>query len=103
MSDAGSTDDARVEPADDLPPEERELAKALPAVAVHKARSRERVRNVVSISIVVVTLIVAATIVAASLAGAEQADNVADLVFTPLVGLSGAILGFYFGGQDSTA
>ncbi len=103
MSPPEENDDAEIEPADDLSPDKAAVAAGMPPVAVHKARSRERVRNVVSIAIVASTVICGGLIAAAALWGSSRADDVADLVFTPLLGLSGAIVGFYFGGQDSTA
>lgn len=96
-------DDAKVEPADDLPPDRAAIAAGLPPVSVHKALSRERVRNVVSLTIVFATLVCGAAVVAAALLGSRRAGDVAQFVFTPLIGLVGAIVGFYFGGQDSTA
>lgn len=96
-------DDAQVEPVDDLPPDEQLVAAGLPPVGVHKARSRENVRNIVSVSIVLATLGIALAVAVAALLGSSRADEVADLVFTPMIGLAGAIVGFYFGGPDSTA
>ncbi len=103
MNPTEGSDDAEIEPAAGLSPEKAAVAAGMPPVAVHKARSRERVRNVVSIAIVTSTVVCGGLIAAAALAGSSRADEVADLVFTPLLGLSGAIVGFYFGGQDSTA
>ncbi len=96
-------DDAEIAPAVNLSPDEAALAAGMPPVSVHKARSRERVRNVVSIAIVVATLVCGAAIVVSILSGSRSGHAIADLVFTPLLGLAGAIVGFYFGGQDSTA
>jgi hypothetical protein len=96
-------DDAEVEPADDLSPDAAAMAAGLPPISVHKALSRERVRNVVSLTIVFATLVCGVSIVIAALLGSKHAHDIAQLVFTPLIGLLGAIVGFYFGGQDSTA
>jgi hypothetical protein len=97
------SNDARVEPASDLSADEAAIASGLPPVSVLKARSRERIRNVVSIVIVCTTLGCGIAIAVAAFLGSDRADDVAQLVFTPLIGLLGAIVGFYFGGQDSTA
>lgn len=103
MTGQEGSDDAEIEPVDELSPDDAARAASLPSVQVHKAVSRERIRNVVSVAIVIATLVCGTAVAVAALLGSHRADDVAQFVFTPLIGLAGAIIGFYFGGQDSTA
>lgn len=102
--DEEADDDAIIEPA---PPSEdpvREAAmEAMPQVIVHRARSRERMRNVISLSVLGATGATAAVAVVGLMAGADHVGSVTSGVLTPLIGLSGTVVGFYFGGKDSTA
>jgi hypothetical protein len=99
-----SLEDAVVEPVEVGDPERAlQLAhgstpQALPASVV---RTRERVRS--GIAIGMVTLTAAAGIAGgwATLVGSDQATSFLSGIFTPLLGVTGTVLGFYFSGKES--
>lgn len=67
------------------------------------SRERERVRSNLSYAIFGLTGLTGITTVVGALAGADGVDSVLNGVFTPLIGLSGAVIGFYFGGRDTSS
>ncbi|HUZ09988.1 MAG TPA: hypothetical protein VMU76_07460 [Acidimicrobiales bacterium] len=67
-----------------------------------KATRRENVRTVVAYSVVGVTLLLGCTLAGAYLGQAENVKSAIAGVFTPFLGVAGVIVGFYFGGKDST-
>lgn len=76
-----------------LPP--REVGDA----AYDPAQDREVMRRLLGIGILATTGLIGLIGAVAILAGSTDSANLLSGVFTPLVGLSGAVLGFYFGGD----
>lgn len=68
------------------------------------AKDREDMRRLLGIGVLVITGVIALVAAIAILAGSTDTQILLTGVFTPLVGLSGAVLGFYFGGgKDANA
>jgi hypothetical protein len=67
-----------------------------------KATRRENVRTVVAYSVVGITLLLGLALTGAYFAGAVNVKLAIGGVFTPFLGVAGVIIGFYFGGKDST-
>ncbi len=95
-----------VEPvsASSLTPEQKQEAESFPAVDTQwVARVREKVRTRITYLIVVSTLLVAFAGVGFYLGNAKGSGAMLTGVFTPLIGLAGTVIGFYFGGKDATS
>lgn len=73
------------------------------AVPTHIARARERVRSGIAIAMVGATAAAGVAGGWATLAGSSHATAFLAGVFTPLLGVTGTVLGFYFNGKDSTS
>jgi hypothetical protein len=85
---------AEIEPAD----------AGLPVVASREiAEMRERARMMVAAGVLATTALTVLAIVVNSLLGHDAPATALEPYFTALVGLSGAIIGWYFGGKGSTA
>lgn len=100
MNSPPGDDDATIEP---VPPSQiRPDDLGLPAVLPKEiAQLREKTRTVIACGVLVVTGLVALLAVGNSVfAWGGDAENI-DHYFTALVGLSGAIIGWYFGGRES--
>jgi hypothetical protein len=69
--------------------------------AYDPAPAREAMRNFISYAVLITTAVTAVAVVVNAALGGENPQIVMG-VFTALVGLSGTILGFYFGGKDNT-
>lgn len=67
------------------------------------AEDREDMRKWLGIGIIGTTGLIALIAAIAILAGATDSETLLTGVFTPLIGLSGAVMGFYFGGKDARA
>jgi len=67
------------------------------------AKDRQDMRKWLGIGILGTTGAIALIAALAILAGSTDSQNLPTGVFTPLVGLSGAVIGFYFGGKDPRA
>ena len=92
----------RVEENTSLSPEEQERVLGLREPEKENiAKTRERVRSRLTYLIVGSTLILAAAIAIRELFSGRVQDAITG-VFTPIIGLAGVVLGFYFGGKDST-
>lgn len=101
-----SVADASVEPAPDLTADQARQLRAERAPTTRPydpSREREKVRTRLSYAIFGLTGATGITIVIGTLAGADDVDMVLNGVFTPLIGLSGAVMGFYFGGRDTSS
>ncbi|MCP9489261.1 MAG: hypothetical protein MSC31_05235 [Solirubrobacteraceae bacterium MAG38_C4-C5] len=97
--------DAQIEPAPGLTEDEVQQLRAERAPTTtpyDPSREREKVRTRLSYAILASTGATGITIVVGTLAGADV-DTVLNGVFTPLIGLSGAVMGFYFGGRDTNS
>ena len=87
---------------------EAEQAAFLPPVGFNprgrpdKATRRENVRTVVAYGVVGATLLLGLALTGAYLEGATNVKLAIGGVFTPFLGVAGVIIGFYFGGKDST-
>jgi len=81
-----------------------DVAVAIPRVPTDSpyspAQDREKMRMWLGKGILGATGVFGLLVAAAVLSDADNADALLTGVFTPLVGLSGAFLGFYFGGKD---
>ncbi len=98
--------DAQVEPAPSLTEAHaRQLgSERTPTTTPYDpSPEREKVRTRLSYAIFALTGATGITIVIGTLAGADAVDTVLNGVFTPLIGLSGAVMGFYFGGRDTAS
>jgi hypothetical protein len=69
--------------------------------AYDPAEAREAMRSFISYAVLITTAISAVAVILNAALGGEN-PQIAMGVFTALVGLSGTILGFYFGGKDKT-
>lgn len=69
--------------------------------AYNPAQDREKMRKRLGTGIVATTGLTALLAAVAILAGSTDSETLLTGVFTPLIGLSGAVLGFYFGGKDA--
>jgi hypothetical protein len=67
------------------------------------ADRRETVRTAIAIGTVVVTALLGAAGGWQTLEGNEHATDFLTGVFAPFLGVAGTVLGFYFGGKDSTS
>ena len=65
------------------------------------AKDREDMRKWLGTGILGMTGIIALIAAIAVLVGSTESETLLTGVFTPLVGLSGAVIGFYFGGKDT--
>ena len=93
-----------VESVSDLTPKEKEEAKKVgkqPRLT-DKATRREFVRTLVALSVIGTTILLGLALAGAYLKEANNVKLAISGVFTPLLGVSGVIIGFYFGGKDST-
>jgi hypothetical protein len=100
-----SVPDAEIEPAPELTEDEAQQLRSerTPTTTPYDpSPEREKVRTRLSYAILALTGVTGITIVIGTLAGASGVDTVLNGVFTPLIGLSGAVMGFYFGGRDSS-
>ena len=87
-----------------LPPiQEIEASAVRPVGESPVAKVRETVRTRVSYLIVGSTVILGFCLVGAYLWGAQNVKLAISGVFTPLLGVTGVIVGYYFGGKDHTA
>jgi len=96
-----------VEVVRDPDPVEAERAAFLPPIQFgkgkpDKATRRENVRTVVAYAVVGTTLLLGLALAGAYVEGAENVKLAIGGVFTPFLGVAGVIIGFYFGGKDST-
>jgi hypothetical protein len=92
-----------VEPAELTLAEQSVAAQPLPAVGQTQTAIRERVRTRVTYAVVAVTLALGGVLTGAYLAQLQNVKLAISGVFTPLLGVAGVIIGFYFGGKDSTS
>jgi hypothetical protein len=96
--------DAVVEDVTNLSPAEAEQGSSLPpVVATSVAQQREGVRTRVTYIFAGATIAAGGTAAGCFIAGLAGAAQVASAVFAPLLGITGTIIGFYFGGKDPTA
>jgi len=99
--------ETEVEPIGGLSAVDAGRAAFLPPVQFGKGRPdkatrRENVRTAIAYSVVGSTLLLGLALAGAYFAGAENVKLAIGGVFTPFLGVSGVIIGFYFGGKDST-
>lgn len=91
-----------VEANTSLSDEERELVLGLRRpVKSEIAKTREKARTFITYSVIGATLVLGGVIAFWDLKDGNARDALAG-VFTPIIGLAGVVLGFYFGGKDST-
>lgn len=97
---SAATDDATVEA---VPDEEIEPADTgLPPVASREiAHLRERYRGRVACGVIGATGLLALAVVTTSLATGNDPPASVEHYFTAMVGLCGAVIGWYFGGGSS--
>lgn len=95
--------EARVDPIHLPPIQEIEASAVRPVGESPVAKVRETVRTRVSYLIVGSTVILGFCLVGAYLWGAQNVKLAISGVFTPLLGVTGVIVGYYFGGKDHTA
>jgi hypothetical protein len=66
------------------------------------ARAREKQRTRLATALVGAALLAAAGAGVSAALGGSGTHEILSEIFTPLLGLAGAVVGFYFGGKDST-
>jgi hypothetical protein len=66
------------------------------------ARDRETQRTRIATALVGAALLAAAGAGVSAALGGSATHEILSEIFTPLLGLAGAVVGFYFGGKDST-
>jgi hypothetical protein len=68
----------------------------------HPGRDREKVRTRLAIGAGIVTAAIGLTLLLWSLIWHNDVNALLTGIFTPFFGLTGTVIGFYFGGQDAT-
>lgn len=68
----------------------------------HPGRDREKVRTRLAIGAAAVTAGIGVTLLLFALIGHNEISPLLTGIFTPFFGLTGTVIGFYFGGQDTT-
>jgi hypothetical protein len=68
----------------------------------HPAKDREKVRSRLAYGLAIVTALIGGTLLVVGLWADRDVNSFLTGIFTPLFGLTGTIIGFYFGGQDTT-
>jgi hypothetical protein len=68
----------------------------------HPGRDREKVRTLLAVGSGVVTSVIGLTLLLWSLIWHNDVAHLLTGIFTPFFGLTGTVIGFYFGGQDTT-
>jgi len=97
-------EDAKVEPlGPDEQVEEGAAAGKQPVVLpFNPAKTRERMRVRLGFTIVMAAMAAGAAGAISAMASGAGTDKILTGVFSPLLGLAGAVVGFYFGGKDGS-